>query len=198
MAGSAGQELSQLLGEEEMVWVRFHTDAFELGFLQGPDEALKFALAEETQEEQGALQERANDIKKGALVAIPLWLAKALRGGNFISVVTPEHYTSAFFRRTGPVTADLGSKAPNFYISGRLLASLLAEAGASEQLMALLVEVYGQRFAAVLKSAEHGPLDPTDLRGSLDASERRMFDILHSTERKKLEWMNHLLPAEAL
>jgi GINS complex subunit 3 len=134
-------------------------------------------------------------IRKGAPVAMPLWLASFLApqqfaGQNALSMDLPTSLAPRVMNalKANPRTVDLRAQAPYFYA----LAALALELFEEDEMVETLLETFKARAAEIADHAHntHGALgEGVDFLRGLDEMERQLFRKAHESSKGMRVWM---------
>lgn len=178
-------DLNDIGTDEEPVPVTFAVPSFRLGadvVVRSPD------------------GEPTTDVTPGCSAVMPLWAAKALRQGGYVTVHVPRTFSLSTFRefKTDPLAPSLFLKSPHFYEAGLALCTLLGNPSGNgnmspegNRLAAQLFRLYQLRYLKILLAAAKKGFDLSDVKEKLVESERELLEtFLTGSEEEKL-WLSH-------
>lgn len=132
---------------------------------------------------------QSKDLKPGAKVDLPFWLAKSLSGRNMVSMENPGFYSKRFTDGliAAPASVNLQKTCPYYHTLG----CKYAQAKKDKDLIVRLQESLNARKKEIMDKAhycEGSTHDP--FRSKLSFIEKKLFDSVYNAEKEMHDWKN--------
>jgi GINS complex subunit 3 len=178
-------DIDDVLADEPKVPIRLRSNCFRLGYLDPSSHC------------------QGSDLRKGAKLELPLWLASSLTTQRFCHL-NPNKFFSEDLRQllaSDATKVDLPRLCPYFYSLGCRVAAVVPNSAVD--LSQLLTSVYVKRFSGILMDqSEQGSVqlgrDRVLLTKSLSVEERKLFNNVADAAGDMRKWRKrsvHLIEA---
>ncbi|EMR09954.1 hypothetical protein PNEG_01712 [Pneumocystis murina B123] len=130
------------------------------------------------------------DIKEGANVDLPFWLAEMLVINNFIDIEFPSAFSAKVRNalKACPQNVDLRMFSTHYYLFGEKILNLLSD----NELVNILIETFKSRICFIADHAHnpHGALEEgVEFLRNLEDSEKMFFRIGHDSTKDMRNWL---------
>ncbi|TMW60812.1 hypothetical protein Poli38472_000854 [Pythium oligandrum] len=169
---SAGYfDVNDILAGDERIKCTFQTDAIDCAYL-----------------DPSCVDD---DLKSGAVVELPMWLAEPLTLRGDVTLEAPQYLTKRFRRimKAGPSAVNLREFSPYFYEVAKHLLPLVDEVEAKEIEEILRLAFGGDRYRGIMNNSMNSlDEDTTEFTRKLTEEEKKLFQAGVHDSKDFTQW----------
>ena len=139
-------------------------------------------------QEQNLMVQNENDVGKGSIVQLPLWLATEFVSMGYVKLKTPLEYEQSFLKQFKHSLNLINLKAHSklYYDIGGQIASFLPDIRTCQQVKSSIMEVFKSRYIGLLSIVDQIGVDRNNSLDKLDYIEREcIMSIIDDAEKRQ-------------
>ena len=188
-------DVDNILGDEHRVVMQTRVSLYNMGWMAAAGGcAEQEQLAVDDSEDDDDDENDGRDLKLGAVVSVPLWVAAPLLRTENARVTIPKFFNRIFLDkiRSHPFAVNLTQQAtPYYYEFASSLAGALANEEDAATLRTAAVGVFVSRMSEVMRSADVAGHDSEEIQLKLPELEKGLFARARREKHSKRAWGSH-------